>query len=208
MNQLIIIGASGHGKVISDIAGLCGYERIQFLDDNRSLKKCGKYPVIGIGDDFFKYVDDTTDFFVGIGDAKIRKRIQEKIKNANGRITRLIHPNAVIADGVRIYDGTVVMAGVVINSGTVVGGGVIVNTSSSIDHDCIIGDYCHIAVGAHICGTVMIDNEVWVGAGATVSNNVNICGGCMIGAGAVVVKDINVQGTYLGVPVKRKKNSK
>ena len=34
MKKLIIIGASGHGKVIADIAIKNGYETIVFLDDN------------------------------------------------------------------------------------------------------------------------------------------------------------------------------
>ncbi len=62
--------------------------------------------------------------------------------------------------------------------------------------------FCHVAVGAHLCGTVTIGNATWIGAGATVSNNVNICGECTIGAGAVVVKDITEPGTYIGVPAR------
>ena len=47
MNKLIIIGASGHGKVIADIAVKNGYQEIVFLDDNESVKECAGYPVIG-----------------------------------------------------------------------------------------------------------------------------------------------------------------
>ena len=38
MNRLIILGASGHGKVISDIAEKSGYTDIVFLDDNKNIK--------------------------------------------------------------------------------------------------------------------------------------------------------------------------
>ncbi|MGI1748341.1 acetyltransferase, partial [Streptococcus uberis] len=44
MNKLIIIGASGHGKVIADIAVMNGYKEILFLDDNMSLKECAGFP--------------------------------------------------------------------------------------------------------------------------------------------------------------------
>ena len=37
MKKLTIIGASGHGKVVADIASLNGYEEIEFLDDDRSI---------------------------------------------------------------------------------------------------------------------------------------------------------------------------
>lgn len=65
-------------------------------------------------------------------------------------------------------------------------------------------DFCHVSVGAHLSGTVVVGTGTWIGAGATVINNVNICGKCMIGAGTVVIKDIDEPGTYIGVPAKLK----
>ena len=190
--KLTIIGASGHGKVVADIARLNGYDAIEFLDDDEKLTTCGEYPVVGRTD---RSVDN--DVFVAIGNADIRERL------SRGRnLVTLIHPKAVIANGVEIGEGTVVMAGVVINSGAKIGRGCIINTSSSVDHDCVVGDYCHVAVGAHLCGTVNVGETTWIGTGAIVSNNINICDGCMIGAGAVVIKDIKKQGTYVGVPAK------
>ena len=47
MKKIVIIGASGHGKVIVDIAVRNGYEEIVFLDDNESIKECAGFPVIG-----------------------------------------------------------------------------------------------------------------------------------------------------------------
>lgn len=190
--KLTIIGASGHGKVVADIARLNGYDTIEFLDDDPTVLSCGGYPVVGNTDRIV-----IGDSFVAIGNADTRKKLSNSKKNIT-----LIHPSAIIAEGVEIGEGSVVMAGVVINSGTVIGKGCIINTSSSIDHDCLIGDFCHIAVGSHLCGTVKVGKMTWIGAGATVSNNVNICGDCTIGAGAVVVNDIKEPGIYVGVPAK------
>lgn len=83
-----------------------------------------------------------------------------------------------------------------------IGKGCIINTCSSVDHDCNVGDYVHIAVGSHLCGNVTVGNGTWVGAGAIVSNNVSICSQCMIGAGTVIVKNIDLAGTYIGVPAR------
>ena len=196
--KLTILGASGHGKVVADIAKLNGYSEIEFLDDDESLTVCGAYPVVGKCEQAEKV---RNDIFVAIGNATYRKMFLEKF--AERHIPVLIHPDAVVADDVAIGEGSVVMAGAVINPGTRVGRGCIVNTSSSIDHDCVIGDYVHIAVGAHLCGTVSVGDMSWIGAGATVINNVNISSGCTIGAGAVVIKDIDEKGTYIGVPAKR-----
>ena len=138
---------------------------------------------------------------IGIGNAGVRKRIQESIPDE--KLTTLINPDAVSAEGVVLGAGTVVMAGAVINPGVRIGKGCIINTCSSVDHDCNVGDYVHIAVGSYLCGTVTVGNGTWVGAGATVSNNVAICSDCMIGAGAVVISDINKSGTFIGVPARR-----
>ena len=198
MKQLLIIGASGHGKVVADIAELNGYDSILFFDDNDSLKKCGKYPVVGKSLDISRYDGDV---IVAIGNARIREQLLEKFSDRNVPI--LIHPNATIASTVKIGMGTVVMAGAVINADAVIGKGVIINTCSSVDHDCIIDNYSHISVGAHVAGTVHISDRTWIGAGATISNNINICSDYMIGAGAVVIKNINESGNYVGVPARK-----
>ena len=197
MKKLTIIGASGHGKVVADIAKLNGYSEIVFLDDNEKLKACGKYPVVG---NCHEAIFHDNDCFVAIGNANIRKRIMNQYHDKTFPV--LIHPDAVIAEGVSIGKGTVIMAGAVINTDVKIGEGCIINTLSSVDHDCSVGDYVHIAVGAHLCGTVSVGNETWIGAGAIISNNIKICNGSTIGAGSVVVKDVTVKGTYVGVPAR------
>ena len=198
MKKLGIIGASGHGKVIADIAKKNGYSEISFFDDNENIHECGSYPVTGKSAEA-RIIDG--DIIVGIGNAAIRKKIQEMLPVE--KLVTLIHPDAVIAEDVVIGVGTVVMAGAVVNSGVQIGNGCIINTCSSVDHDCILGDYVHIAVGSHLCGTVSVGSETWIGAGAIVSNNVAICSNCMIGAGAVVVKNLVKVGIYIGIPAKR-----
>lgn len=198
MKQLLIVGASGHGKVVADIAELNGYDSILFFDDNETLKKCGKHTVVDYSSEIDRYEGD---IIVAIGNAEIRSRIQDSVASRN--FPTLIHPSAVISPSAQIGSGTVVMANAVINADAVVGKGCIINTCASVDHDCIIGDYVHISVGAHVAGTVDIGNKTWIGIGATVSNNVSICGGCIIGAGAVVIRDVNESGTYVGVPARK-----
>lgn len=193
--EIIIIGAGGHGKVVADIAELVGYKKINFLDDSDNFNP----RVIGKTDDFEKYIKKA-DFFVAIGNSKVRERITKKLTDNGANVATLIHPMAAVSKSAKIGKGVAVMAGAVINADSIIGDGAIVNTCASVDHDCVIGDYCHIAVGAHICGTVTVGRHTWVGAGATVINNVNICADCMIGAGAVIVKNIDASGVYKGLP--------
>lgn len=199
MNRLIIIGASGHGKVVADIAALNGYKDIVFLDNDPEIKACASYPVLG-PDTMTSELDG--DVFIAVGKAETRKKLMERNKTRS--FPALVHPSAVVAKNAEVGVGSVVMAGAVINPEARIGKGCIINTSSSVDHDCVVGDYVHISVGAHLSGTVVVGTGTWIGAGAIVSNNVDICADCVIGAGAVVIKDIDEPGTYVGVPAKLK----
>lgn len=200
MDKLIVIGASGHGKVIADIAVRNGYSDIVFLDDNPNIRECAGFPVIGKTADVCCMDGDK---IVAIGNPAVRERIQSTIQTVT-----LVHPDAAISRRVTLGEGTVVMAGAVVNSDAVIGKGCIINTGASVDHDCKLSDFVHISIGAHVAGTCRIGQRTWVGAGATVSNNITICGDCMIGAGAVVVKNITKPGTYIGVPAEEKRTSK
>ena len=200
-NKIIIVGAGGHGKVVADIAKRNGYTEIAFLDDNDSITMCGCYPIIGKCDEAVRFND--YDFIVAIGNGAIRHDFQKWLISIGGRIVSLIHPTAVVADGVKIGNGTVVMAGAVINPDAKIGHGCIINTCASVDHDCIIEDFVHVSVGSHIAGTVKIGKRTWIGAGATVNNNLEITSDCVIGSGAVVICDIAESGTYVGVPARQ-----
>lgn len=202
-DKLLIIGASGHGKVVADIAIKTNkWKCISFLDDDESIKTCLGLKVVGKSADAFIYKSEA-DFFVAIGNNATREKIQENLEVEGLSIVSLIHPNATIGSDVEIGIGSVVMAGVIINSSSKIGKGCILNTSCSIDHDNVIEDYVHISPCSCLAGTVRVGKGSWVGIGSVISNNINICSSCKLGAGAVVVKDITEVGTYVGVPVRR-----
>src|SRR5690554_4094888 len=126
-DKLIIIGASGHGKVVADIAiKMNKWQSIAFLDDNESIKISMGLEVIGKTADALTYKDDA-DFFVAIGSNATRERIQEKLIEQGLNVVSLIHPTAVIGTDIEVGFGTAVMAGVVINSSTRIGKGCIIN---------------------------------------------------------------------------------
>ena len=184
----------------ADIAMHNGYDEILFLDDNPVIKECLGWPVTGRVSEADAYQGD---FFVAIGNPTIRETIQGRLESQGKTVASLIHPAALIGHGVTIGDGTVLMAGAVINPGTEIGRGCIVNTCVSVDHDCKVGNFAHISVGAHIAGAVELGARTWIGIGACISNNITVIDDCIIGAGAVVVRDIVEKGTYVGLSAKK-----
>lgn len=189
--KVIIIGESGHGKVIADIVRANNDIVLGYLDDDLS-----KQP-LGTVSDCVNYPE--AEFVIGIGNAAIR----ERISSYPCKWYTAIHPSAIISDEASIGEGTVVMPNAVINAGTVIGKHCIINTGAVVEHDNRIDDFTHISVGVKLGGTVSVGKSTWVGIGSAVCNNTDICGGCMIGAGAVVVKNISEPGTYVGVPAKK-----
>ncbi len=202
-DKLLIIGASGHGKVVADIAiKMNKWRDIHFLDDDESIKSSMEIKVIGKIADILKYID-YYDFIVGIGNNYIREKIQSELEVMGASLPVLIHPKAIIGEQVEIGIGSVVMAGAIINCCTRIGKGCIINTGATLDHDNLIEDYVHISPGVHTAGAVHIEKSSWLGIGSIVSNNTKITRNCKIGAGAVVVSDITKPGTYVGVPAKK-----
>ncbi len=201
--KVIIIGASGHGKVVADIIEKSEDLILGFLDDNPELSGTFvAYPVLGKVEQYINYPE--AEFVVAIGNPVIRKKI---VKKMNGvKWYTAIHPEAIISNiETRVGEGTVIMANAVISAGAKIGNHCIINTASVVEHDNLVEDYVHISVGAKVAGTVHIGESTWVGIGAVISNNLNICHDCMIGAGAVVVKNIIESGTYIGVPARKRK---
>ena len=199
--QVIIVGASGHGKVVADIVQKSGDTVVGFLDDNPNLpEKFVGFPMLGYIEKYRLYKN--YKFVIAIGNSEIRERIVSNLLNVEWYTA--IPPSAVISGiDVSIGEGTVVMANTVINSGAVIGKHCIINSGAIVEHDCQIKDFVHVSVGAKIAGTVTVGKNTWIGIGASVKNNLSLCENCVIGAGAVVVKNINEEGTYVGVPAER-----
>lgn len=201
MNEpVILIGASGHGKVVADIVLAAGDRVVGFLDDGAAESSFCGFPILGKTADHKAFPE--ARFVISIGSAKVRKRIAEAMPDA--RWYTAIHPSAVISPlDTAIDPGTVVMANAVVNPGAHIGRHCIVNTAAVVEHDDQLADFVHISVGARLAGSVHIGAGSWIGIGAVVKNNISICEDCMIGAGAAVVKDITEPGTYVGVPARR-----
>lgn len=201
IKRLAIIGASGHGKVIADIAKANGITDIIFYDDRwQSLKEHYGYSVVGSVEDALS--NKTTEFdtaVVAIGNAKTRASIQERLS----RVTpALIHPSAIVSATAQLGVGTVVMANAVINSDTVIGDGVIINSSAVIEHDCRIGDFSHVCPNTALAGSVTVGGKSWIGIGSSVIQCVAIGSGVTVGAGSVVIQDIPDDQTVVGNPAK------
>ncbi|NLH16397.1 MAG: hexapeptide transferase [Phycisphaerae bacterium] len=145
---------------------------------------------------------------LGIGsiraaDVQRRKSLFDYLRSLKIGMPPLVSPAAIVNEGVDRGDGLVAMDGVVVHTGTILGEAVILNTRCSVDHDCHIGGFTHIAPGAVVCGDVRIGFGCLIGAGSVICPGCQIGDECIIGAGAVVTRDCTEAGTYVGVPARK-----
>lgn len=199
--SVVIIGASGHGKVIADIIVNSNDKVLGFLDDADDVqgKKIIGFPVLGKIADYDNYRD--CEFVIAIGNPYIREKISNELPV---KWYTAIHPTAVISSlDVEIGEGTVIMANAVVNPSARIGKHCIINTGAIVEHDNILEDYVHISPNATLAGVVTIGKSTHIGASACTKQVINIASDCVIGAGSVIVKDITDSGTYVGVPVKK-----
>lgn len=199
--SVVIIGASGHGKVIADIIVNSDDKVLGFLDDSDDVqgKKIIGFPVLGKIADFDNYRD--CEFVIAIGNPYIRERIANELPV---KWYTAIHPTAVISSlDVEIGEGTVIMANAVVNPSARIGKHCIINTGAIVEHDNILEDYVHLSPNVTLAGIVKVGKSTHIGAGSCTKQVLNIASDCIIGAGSVIVKDITESGTYVGVPARK-----
>ncbi|MBK5214499.1 MAG: acetyltransferase [Flavobacteriaceae bacterium] len=193
---MILFGASGHCKSVIDIAESIGEKISVIYDDNPNAEAVCHISVE-------KYVDgfsgNREPWVISIGDNRIRKHVQEKLKGTFGL---LVHRTASISSWSSLGDGTVVMAKVVINSCTTVGEHCIVNSGAVVEHDCALEDFVHISPNASLGGGVRVGEGTHIGIGACVLPEIKIGKWVTIGAGAVIIKDVPDGAVVVGNPGK------
>lgn len=201
VKRLAILGASGHGQVIADLASLCSeWSEIHFFDDSPNVSNCMHWQVRGntqgLLDALFLY----SGVVVGIGDNNIRQIKQDLLLERHAPLVTLIHPQSYVSSYASLGMGSVVFAQAVLNFGSSVGMGGIVNTGATIDHGSRLGDYVHISPGAHLGGDVEIGDRTWVGIGSSVRNGIAIGHDAIVGAGATVIRNVPDDQTVVGTP--------
>lgn len=198
-----ILGASGHGKVVAEIAELNGYSEIHFYDDRwPELQHLEHWNVVGDSEALLASVQQYACVAVAIGNNTIRLNKHRQLLEAGARMPTLIHPSAIISGYATIANGCVVMANAVVNPFAVVGQTCIVNTGAIVEHDCLLADGVHLSPNSAIAGGTQLGECAWLGIGAVTRQLVSVGAGATIGAGATVVANVTANTVVMGTPAK------
>lgn len=207
-DKIVLLGGSGHAKVLIDLIRTNNkYEIIGVLDSQlKADSTVSETPVLG-GDELLSglYKKGIKNACIGVGSIKDngkRKMLYEKVKQLGFYVPALIHPRTVVSKNVQIGDGVQIMAGTIVQTGCSIEENTIVNTGAIIEHDCNIGKHVHICPGTVISGGCIFGDSVFIGAGATVIQGIKIGSNSIVAAGAVVVENVPDNTKVMGVPAR------
>jgi len=202
MKKVAIVGASGHGKVVADLAELCGYEVVFFDDAYPEKTGIEHWHLAGTFADLIAQRDDFGFAIVAIGNNRVRVKLARELVTAGIELITLIHPTAVVSRYAAIGRGTVIFANAVVNAFARVGENVIINTSAVVEHDCVVACGGHLSPNAAIAGGVMVEEFSWIGIGAVALQLMRIGCNTVVGANSTVIRDLSEGVTAVGSPAK------
>ena len=170
-SRIVVVGSSGHAKVVIDSILRAGqYELVGLIDSFRPVgTKVFDLSVLGSEDELVELaeVHRFCGGVVAIGDNWTRFQVVRRISQVMPRFRFVcaVHPVACLGKGVVVGEGSVVMAGAVVNADAQVGEHCIINTGASLDHDCWTGHFVslmpHAAVGG---GVTTRDRQILPGS--------------------------------------------
>lgn len=207
MKYLAILGASGHGKVVADLAELCGFDVVFFDDAYPEKNRIEHYNVEG---DFADLLIAKTKYkkaIVAIGNNEIRMSLSKQLSRAGFVLPILIHPTSVISKYAKIASGSVVFANSVINAFAKIGENCIINTGAIVEHDCDLGDSIHLSPNVALGGGTTVGDYSWIGIGAVTCQLIQIGKNSIIGANSTVIHNIPDNVTAIGSPAVVKDSS-
>ncbi|MBC3888241.1 serine acetyltransferase [Acetobacterium paludosum] len=206
--KLLLIGGGGHCKsVLDSLLQSNQYSEIGIIDKKKNIGKLilDKY-IIGCDDDLIKFHQQGYKYaFVtlgSVGDPSSRVNLFTMLEEICFEIPNIIDISSTVSNYINMETGIYIGKNAVVNAGTSIGKGAIINTSSTIEHDCEIAKFSHIAPGAVICGGVKIGENSHIGANSVVQQEVKIGANTIIGMGSVVLKNVDNYVLAYGNPCK------
>lgn len=206
--RILMVGAEGHARVC--LEALLDEPRHQVIG---AISGEGKgiaglpIPVLGLDSDFHRIWHQCAAdrVFVAIGDNAIRAAVTSRCESLGAIAAIAVSGHALVSRWADLEPGVALLPGAVVNAATRIGRGSIVNTNASVDHDCIIGEFVHVAPGVAVCGGVTVGEGTLIGVGARVAPNVSIGAWAVVAAGAVVLDDVADGTLVAGIPARSRR---
>lgn len=206
MKNLIIIGARKLGREVYSLAkqinssGNSNWQIKGFLDDNESALDNYKYncPIISSVESYHPVDGDV--FISALGDGKHRKHFAYIMEGKGAEFINLIHPTAIISDGVEMGLGNVIGPQVHISNDVTIGNHTLIQTNAILGHDVVFLDYCTAGAFVFVGGGAEIDQGAYLATRSTILPNAKVGSFAIVGASSLVLKKVSKNTKVFGMP--------
>lgn len=217
--KVLILGGEGNGGVIANAIADANRRGDNewvvegYLNDGVPVGTIiDSFPVVGtIKEDLYEYLKKDDYYFIiailKLDGVEERIKLIDDLNIPDEKLATFVHPTAYVAPNVVLGPGTVIMPMVAISSNTRLGRGCIAMVCSTIGHDNVIGDYCHIAAQACVGAFLNVGRGVHIGLNSTIREHITIGDYSTLGMGACLTKDIGVKEIWAGLPAKFLRNA-
>ena len=198
--NIIFFGAGGHAASVGRVATDLGHKIVGSVDPQ---KRGSYFRGVKVVEHLLDFpLDDVEAVFIAVGDAKVRFKIFNEIKDMNfqAKFPNLIHPSAEIASDARIGQGNVFMPLSHVGPDTSWENFGILNTGASVEHGSNIGSFVNISPGVITGGNIQIGDFAKIGIGSTILENIDVGAHAVLGAHSMLNKNLGDYQTAYGTP--------
>ncbi len=193
----IIGGGRGTMQVLDLIFHLDGYRAVRIYEKDKSKEGSLIYGVSVVYEnsmddiikDFHKGLFDYVVNGIG-GSTELRKKYYDILSNSGVPYCNLIHPSAIIGQGVKLGAGNIILPMCHIGPEAQIGNDCFLTAKTSIEHHNIIGSHCTFGPGVMFSGSVEVGDCVKFAAGIYAEPLVKIGSGCIIASGVILNKNV------------------
>lgn len=143
-----------------------------------------------------------------VGNTALRVRLSDTLENLGFEQPVIIDPSAVVSPSATVMAGAFIGAGAIVNSGAMIGRCAIVNSGSTVEHECVLGEFAHAAPRSILCGQVAVGAHTHVGAGSVLRQGITVGDRTLIGIGSTVTKDLPSDVIAFGNPCRVREQRK
>ena len=173
VKRLLIVGAGGLGRevanwAVDEIKKSSGWIITGFLDDNPNALygKRTSIPLIGSVAGFVP--NGGVYVVIAMGNPAVRRKLHEDLLVKGAQFANVIHPTAIVAEGVRLGVGVVAAPFSILSANSCIGDGVVVNYHAVIQHDAEVGSWSYISSHGNVGGGSFLGQEAVVGTHSVV----------------------------------------